>query len=84
MSEIRVDHPTDRPNFYIVHTPSYSVGFSYQTPIAFHAYNGEGWVVSENVWSQTTGKHLNWFDNGDKRDRLSSESFEARLAKVIA
>ena len=92
---ISVDHPTDRPNFYIVSTPVCRVAFSYQTPIAVYPYrdveielpdgphegiedwdhycmNGYQWWVSQNEWSTTTGKHLNWIDP-DHTGRVSNE-----------
>ena len=76
---VSIEHPTDRPNFSIVHLGSnLAIGFSYSTPIAFWR-SGEGWVVRENDWGPTTGKHLNHFDEGDKSERLPSAHFEARL-----
>lgn len=29
-----------------------------------------------NYWGKTTGKHLNWLDGGNKKDRLTSEEFQ--------
>ena len=98
--EVRIEHPTDRPNFSIVHLGSYlAIGFSYSTPVAFWRPGGlvlddmdeheplkrveGGWVVRENDWGSTTGKHLNYFDEGDKSERVSSAHFEARLATAI-
>lgn len=91
--DISVEHPTDRPNFYIVNTPKGRFAFSYRTLIAVYpyastvlveekasadriTYQGYRWYVSNNEWSQTTGKHLNWIDE-DKSDRLPSSSIEA-------
>jgi hypothetical protein len=52
--------------------------FSYETVVAFRAPTNPGgsWVKSENVWSQTTGKHLNYLPGeripwGDFEDRLN-------------
>ena len=39
--------------------------FSYETIIAFRDENGL--KISKNIWSTTTGKHLNWIDD-DKND----------------
>lgn len=55
------------------------VWFSYTTPVAFHV-SGHQRVVHENVWSKTTGKHLNWIDRGAKDRRVSGDEFE-RLYK---
>ena len=32
-------------------------------------------VVHQNDWSNTTGKHLNWIDGGDKSSRVSADEF---------
>ncbi len=82
---IRIDHPTNRPNYSILQTPDYRVVFSYATPIAFHTWDS-GWVVRENDFSTTTGKHLNMVDGGSKEDkeqRVTGVVFEAGLAKVL-
>lgn len=55
--------------------------FSYSTVIAFQA-DGPA-RVCENCWAQTTGKHLNWIDGGDKAARLGRGQFEAELAAVL-
>ena len=80
---ISVDHPTDRPNFYIVSTPNYRVAFSYRTPVGVNRYDGAGWLVRRNDWGPTTGKHLNWLDDGDKRSRVDGATFEAELAAIL-
>ena len=49
--------------------------FSYKTLVAFkHDYK----TYIQNQWSTTTGKHLNWIDNGNKKERLTPEQFEAK------
>jgi hypothetical protein len=55
--------------------------FSYQTVIAFH--DGDGLKVSENLWSTTTGKHLNAIDDGDKKNRLPRDTFENALKAAL-
>ena len=47
--------------------------FSYNTLVAF-TYKGNLYVHA-NDWGNTTGKHLNWIDGGDKKARLSHEDF---------
>ena len=47
--------------------------FSYDTLVAFTS--GSLKFVSENVWGPTTGKHLNWIDNGNKSSRLTRDKF---------
>ena len=55
--------------------------FSYETIIAFEA-PGYGLVVSENVWSMTTGRHLNAI-NPNKSIRLPRAKFEKLLDEVL-
>ncbi len=52
---------------------------SYKTVVAFETRD-DGLIVSRNVWSNTTGKHLNHIDSGNKKDRLPREEFKRRLA----
>ena len=61
---------------------SIEIFFSYQTPVAFITAK-TGLVVRENDWSTTTGKHLNWIDNGDKKARITGEEFEKRLQEAL-
>jgi hypothetical protein len=51
-----------------------TVWFSYETPIAFQ-FEGQPRVVSENVWSATTGRHLSAIDGGDKKSRVDHAQF---------
>jgi hypothetical protein len=37
--------------------------------------------IRENVWGQTTGKHLNWI-NPDHSIRLSGDEFETAVTKL--
>lgn len=56
--------------------------YSYTTLVAFRAPS-IGLVVRQNDWSTTTGKHLNWIDGGDKKNRVTAEQFEERLAQMM-
>ena len=56
--------------------------FSDETCVAFRIGSGTPWNVSENVWSKTTGKHLNQIDGGDKKSRLPYEEFCKRLSEL--
>lgn len=58
--------------------PSLEFAFSYETIIAFRTPS-YGWLKSENVWSPTTGRHLNSLP-GQKIDHVG---FLARLAAVL-
>lgn len=79
---VTVDHPTDRPNFTEVRVGPIDLYFSYSTIVAFRA-PGFGMVVSENRWSQTTGRHLNWIDGGNKSERLNGEEFQRQLDLLL-
>jgi hypothetical protein len=61
---------------------SFTFYFSYQTCVAFNS-PGMGLVVSENIWSTTTGKHLNWIQE-DKKRRIKNDEFEAMLKLIEA
>ena len=51
--------------------------FSYKTMVAFKPA-GKDIKVIQNYWGSTTGKHLNWIDGGNKKERLGK--FEFNLA----
>jgi hypothetical protein len=60
----------------------YSFWYSYKTLVAFHA-PGHPRIVSENVWTVTTGKHLNMIDGGDKKNRVDHEAFKRVAQELI-
>ena len=73
---------------YGVNTLRFDVGaltvwFSYKTPVAFQNGWGSTMIVRENDWGPTTGKHLNWIDDGDKGSRISGAEFEAQLGEIL-
>ena len=73
-------------NNYGAHSLAFQLGavtvyFSYETPVAFSA-PGHGLVVRVNDWGTTSGKHLNWIDGGDHKNRLPGSEFEPLLKKV--
>ena len=55
--------------------------FSYDTIVAFFAPN-YGRVVSENIWTTTTGKHLNWIEP-DHAARISHKQFGLKLEELL-
>lgn len=65
----------------MVEVGSLHLYFSYETIVAFRAPQ-TGFIVSENVWSKTTGKHLNWIDPY-KSNRVKHTDFELILSKVL-
>jgi hypothetical protein len=56
--------------------------YSYKTIVAFSTPE-TGRVVSENVWSTTTGKHLNWIDGGNKKERIGRDEFVTKLRAAL-
>ncbi|MHC1625204.1 MAG: hypothetical protein ACXQS2_04330 [Methermicoccaceae archaeon] len=56
--------------------------FSYDTVVAFK-HPDYGFVVCENVFSPTTGKHLNWLDGGDKKGRVPYDKFKELLNEAM-
>ncbi len=70
-------------NNYGVHTKklvleNITLYYSYEIIVAYYDFT-DGKVVSVNQWGTTTGKHLNWIDNGDKKNRKPAEVFDAML-----
>ncbi len=65
----------------VFNSPKIDVYFSYDTPVAFNT--GSGLVVCKNYWGTTTGKHLNWIDEGDKKNRIGRKEFERLLAAAV-
>ena len=70
-----------RPNFTKLSVGDLWIWFSYTTPVAFRVL-GERRVVRVNDWSNTTGKHLNEIDGGDKKSRISGPEF-LRFLKAL-
>mgnify|MGYP001292102442 CR=1 FL=1 len=72
----------DSPTSHYVTVGDLTLLFSYETVVAFKRVHGP-WVVSENVWSNTTGKHLN--ETGvPVRSRVRYDDFRKRLAGVLS
>lgn len=68
------------PNLTKVDLGNVNFYFSYETIVAFEK-SGRNFV-SRNVWSQTTGKHLNEIDGGEKEKRLEHDDFLRELDRV--
>lgn len=69
------------PTAHTLYLGPVTLVFSYQTIVAF-AVSGEGWTVSENVWSQTTGKHINQ-ETPHMAERVPHAEFQARLEALL-
>lgn len=73
----------DRPNALRFISNGISYWFSYQTLVAFYSPK-TGRVVHENVWSKTTGRHLNVIDGGNKAARVNAERFAELLEVALS
>lgn len=69
-----------RPNLTRVETNGVQVFYSYETPIAFDSPD-HGVVLSENLWSTTTGKHLNYVSR--TAQRIPREEFVTKLNEAL-
>jgi len=78
---VSIDHPTDRPNFTEVTVGDVTIWFSYKTAVGFMA-PGWGRVVQSNRWGNTTGRHLNYIDDGRKGARVDGETFAMMLEEA--
>lgn len=67
-------------DFHRVDLGDKSFWFSYETIVAFQ--DGQGLVVSENIWSVTTGKHLNMIEP-EKGRRVPHDDFLIQLGRVL-
>lgn len=76
-----IDHPTGRTNFTVVDLGDVAIAFSYKTIVGVRV--GWTWTTIQNYWSNTTGKHLNILDDGDKASRLSADDFDQFVAEHV-
>ncbi len=81
MATIEISRSQD-DNLTRLYVGNVVVWFSHSTPVAFHV-PGQSRKVSENVWSQTTGRHLNDIDGGAKSSRIPHEQFKAEYDEAM-
>ena len=79
---IDIDHYAG-DNTNCVSVGNLRIYFSYTTAIAFYTPK-DGYVISENVWSNTTGNHLNKIRTRRPVTRVPYDEFKKRLAEVNA
>jgi hypothetical protein len=74
--DIKIDnYGSDKTNnAMVVSFGNITLWFSYHTLVAFKVGNRR--IVSENLWSSTTGKHLNSIDGKDLKNRFKRDRFE--------
>jgi len=61
----------------------HTIWYSYSTIIAFREL-GHSKRVSVNQWTVTTGKHLNWIDGGNKKERIPAKEFNTQLNDFLS
>lgn len=72
------------PTANVVTLGSTSFVFSYETVVAYRTPDTSGWVVSENVWGITTGKHMNQETGTTKADRVPRAEFLVGLEDIFS
>jgi hypothetical protein len=82
-----IKHPTNRPNFTVVTLGAADdremwLAFSYETCIGFMRPSWKSWILRQNVWGPTTGKHMNAL-NADHKDRWNEEEFQWMLEGML-
>lgn len=58
------------------------IWFSYETAIAYKNTMNDDFQITKNIWSSTTGKHLNMI-NPDKSIRVDNHEFNKLLQKAV-
>ena len=67
-------------NLYSDIVNGYQVFYSYNTAVGIRL--DSKFVLSENVWSTTTGRHLTWIDGGSKEAKESRIKY-SDLLKIL-
>lgn len=78
---IRLTYPQRNTKQIDVSVGNLTLNFSYETVIAFNSPFSGFWI-SENVWSVTTGRHLNEI-HPDKSLRIPNDVFKQKLSEVL-
>ena len=78
---VRLTYPQRNTKQIDVSVGNLTLNFSYNTVIAFNS-PFSGFVISENVWSMTTGRHLNEI-HPDKSLRIPNKEFMQKLAETL-
>ena len=71
-------------NLHRLELDDITIWFSYETPIAFQVDNSpheDILIITKNIWSMTTGKHLNIIDP-DKGKRIEHSDFMKSLSRA--
>lgn len=80
--DIPVPRPYGGANTVRVDVGGFTFWWSYVTLVAFRA-PGHEMVVHENIWTNTTAKHLTLIDGGKKKERVDSDTFSRLLKEWV-
>lgn len=72
----------DSPTLKEIRIGDLDIFYSYTTPVAYR-YPGKGLRVAKNIWSNTTGRHLNMI-GGQKEDRINHADLLAELRELTS
>lgn len=78
---VEIRYPTRNTKQIDVKIGKLQLCFSYNTIVAFES-PFSGFVISENIWSTTTGRHLNEIDS-DKSRRINNTKFLIILTETL-
>jgi len=78
---VEINYPSRNTKQIDVSVGNLTLNFSYNTVVAFNS-PFSGFVISENIWGTTTGRHLNEI-HPDKSLRIPNDQFKRRLAAVL-
>ena len=78
---VKIQYPNRNTKSLTVSIGSLDLYFSYSTLIAFSS-DKVGFWISENVWSVTTGRHLNEI-HPDHSIRSTNAVFEVMVKKML-
>ena len=78
---VRINYPSRNTKQIDVQVGSLTLNFSYNTVVAFTS-SFSGFVITENVWSTTTGRHLNEI-HPDKSLRIPNDVFKRKLQETL-
>ena len=91
-----ITQPLGASKFWIVKYGDRQLAFSYETLIGYRVLADHGrqevvlnwsdWVVRENEWGPTTGKHMNYLHDQcwqDKNDRIQGSEFLKRFETEV-
>ena len=78
---VRIRYPTRNTKQVDVKIGDLTLSFSYETVVAFISPHS-GFIITENKWGKTTGRHLNEI-HPDKSKRIPYTEFKEKLQETL-